>query len=73
MKYRKNEKSNQMQNVKQHLGLANPWPLQKREIDNPGYLRALLLAVKPIMQRRAMGKHKTVIRNLLLDPAYQVK
>ena len=55
------------------FGVANPWPLQRREVDNPGYLKKLMLAIDPVMQRKFTGKQRKVIRNLLLDPAYQVK
>ena len=55
------------------FGTANPWPLQKREKEHPGYLKKLMLAIDPVMRRRFVGKGKRVIRNLLLDPAYQVK
>jgi hypothetical protein len=55
------------------FGVANPWPLQAREVAEPGYLNKLMLAIDPVMQKKYVGMSRNVIRNLLLDPAYQVK
>ena len=55
------------------FGVANPWPLQIREVASPGYLKNLMLAIEPVMQKKFVGNGRKVIRNLLLDPAYQLK
>ena len=62
-----------MNRGRQPLGSANPMPLQMREATSPGYLKKLILAIEPVMQKRFVGKGSKVIRNLLFDPAYQVK
>ena len=73
MKYRKNNNTNKMKIKKLPFGLVNPGPLQKRELDKPGYLKKLVLAIEPVMDKNFTGKKRKVIKNLLLDPAYQVK
>ena len=73
MKYRKNNDTNKMKIKKLPFGLVNPGPLQKRELDKPGYLKKLVLAIEPVMDKNFTGKKRKVIKNLLLDPAYQVK
>jgi uncharacterized protein (DUF1800 family) len=72
-KFRKNRDSMAMNRGRQPLGSANPMPLQMREATSPGYLKKLILAIEPVMQKRFVGKGSKVIRNLLFDPAYQVK
>ncbi|MBT5939381.1 MAG: hypothetical protein HOG95_05585 [Rhodospirillaceae bacterium] len=73
MKFKKNGEMSMMEKQKTPFGFADPWPLQKREQGKPGYLKKLFLAVEPVMQKRFVGKKRKVIRNLLLDPAYQLK
>ncbi len=73
MKYRKNNVPGKMELRKAQFGTADPWPLLKREANEPGYLKRLVLAVNPVMRKKFIGKKRKVIRNLLLDPAYQVK
>ena len=73
MKYRKNIDPNKMNLKKLPFGSINPGPLQKRELDKPGYLKKLILAIEPVMDKKFIGKKRKVIKNLLLDPAYQVK
>ena len=55
------------------FGLVDPGGLQKREFDKPGYLKKLVLAIKPVMDKKFTGNKRKIIKNLLLDPAYQVK
>ncbi len=62
-----------MEMSKLPFGVVNPGPLQKREVAEPGYLKKLMLAVDPVMRKKFVGKELSVFRNLLLDPAYQVK
>ena len=73
MKYSKNNDTNDMTIKKLPFGLINPAALQKRELDEPGYLKKLVLAIEPVMDKKFTGKKRKVIKNLLLDPAYQVK
>ena len=73
MKYQKNNDPSKIKMKKLPFGSVNPWPLQKREIDEPGYLKKLVLAIEPVMDKIFTGKKRRVIKNLLLDPAYQVK
>jgi len=73
MKYRKNNDTSKMNMRRPAFGVANPMPLQKREKTQPGYLKNLILAVEPVMRKKFTGKKRKIIRNLLLDPAYQVK
>jgi uncharacterized protein (DUF1800 family) len=73
MKYRKNNDTNDMKMKKLPFGLINPEALQKRELDEPGYLKKLVLAIEPVMVKKFIGTKRKVIKNLLLDPAYQVK
>jgi len=73
MKYRKHKDMNKTEMRKPPFGTVNPWPLQKREVNEPGYLKKLILAINPVMKKRFTGKKRKVIKNLLLDPAYQVK
>ena len=72
-KFNKKRELTAMEMRKLPFGVANPWPLQAREVAKPGYLKKLMLAIDPVMQRKFTGKQRKVIRNLLLDPAYQVK
>ena len=55
------------------FGMADSRPFQSRERREPGYLKKLMLAVDPVMNRRSEGPQRVVFRNILLDPAYQVK
>ena len=73
MKYKKNNSITKMEMKKFPFGSVSPWPLQRREMDEPGYLKKLVLAVEPVMNKKFFGKKRRIIRNLLLDPAYQVK
>ena len=73
MSYRKENNMNEMQLRKVPFGTVNPQTLQKRERDKPGYLKKLVLAIEPVMNKKFTGKRRVVIKNLLLDPAYQVK
>ncbi|MEE2998420.1 MAG: DUF1800 domain-containing protein [Pseudomonadota bacterium] len=73
MKYRKNNDTSTMNMRRPAFGITNPMPLQKREKTQPGYLKNLILAVEPVMRKKFTGKKRKIIRNLLLDPAYQVK
>ena len=73
MRFRKENNMNEMQLRKVPFGTVNPRTLQKRERDKPGYLKKLVLAIEPVMNKKFTGKKRVVIRNLLLDPAYQVK
>jgi hypothetical protein len=73
MKYRKNRDMNKTEMRNPPFGIVNPWPLQKREVNEPGYLKKLILAINPVMKKKFTGKKRKVIKNLLLDPAYQVK
>lgn len=73
MSYRKENNMNEMQLRKVPFGTVNPRTLQKRERDKPGYLKKLVLAIEPVMNKKFTGKKRVVIKNLLLDPAYQVK
>ena len=68
-----NNNMNEMQLRKVPFGTVNPRTLQKRERDKPGYLKKLVLAIEPVMNKKFTGKKRVVIKNLLLDPAYQVK
>ena len=73
MKYQKNSEPGKIEVRKVQFGTADPWPLLKREAEEPGFLKRLVLAVNPVMRKKFTGKKRKVIRNLLLDPAYQVK
>ncbi|MBT6362342.1 MAG: DUF1800 domain-containing protein [Rhodospirillaceae bacterium] len=72
-KFSKNTGSMAMNKGRRLFGSADPAPLQMREVTRPGYLKKLILAIEPVMQKKFVGKGPKVIRNLLLDPAYQVK
>tara|TARA_B100000315_G_C14579521_1_gene589717 strand:- start:1094 stop:2503 length:1410 start_codon:yes stop_codon:yes gene_type:complete len=72
-KFRKDQDAKAMGMKPPVFGLANPWRLQKREHKEPGYLKKLMLAIDPVMQKKFTGKQRRVILNLLVDPAYQVK
>jgi len=72
-KFNKKRDPTEMEMRRLPFGVANPWPLQRREVDSPGYLKKLMLAIDPVMQKKFTGRQRKVIRNLLLDPAYQVK
>ena len=55
------------------LGWADPKPFQMRERQTPGHLKRLMLAIAPVMNLKFEGPERFVFRNILLDPAYQVK
>ena len=55
------------------FGDADPRSLLAAERRQPGMMRNILLATEPIMAASRRGKHKRLLRNLLLDPVYQLK
>ena len=59
--------------LKSQFGLANPSELIGREVMKKGYLKRLMLAVDPAFARSTKGRGHKLIRNLLLDPAYNLK
>ena len=59
--------------LKSQFGIANPSELIGREVMKKGYLKRLMLAVDPAFARSTKGRGHRLIRNLLLDPAYNLK
>ena len=59
--------------VKLPFGGAEPFPLLRQEEAKPGSLERLLLPIKPVLSRSTRGRSKRLLRNLMLDPVYQLK